>query len=157
MSYAHAHKHSRPAKDQSPYCTYASSDSCEMQHDQSSSPESFQSRPTLCNPMDRSLQGSMKFSRQEYWRGFPCLPPGDLPNPGIKSSSLNVSCIDRWVLYHQRHLGSPDQYEDLGKLIKVATDHHLLSSTVSFMFSVAYNNILSKSYFLTYSGNGTLF
>ena len=30
---------------------------------------------------------SMEFSRQEYWRGLPCLPPGDLPNPGIKPSS----------------------------------------------------------------------
>ena len=24
------------------------------------------------------------FSRQEYWSGLPCLPPGDLPNPGIE-------------------------------------------------------------------------
>ena len=30
---------------------------------------------------------SMEFSRQEYWRGLPCLPPGDLPNPGIAPSS----------------------------------------------------------------------
>ena len=27
------------------------------------------------------------FSRQEYWSGFPCPPPGDLPNPGIKPGS----------------------------------------------------------------------
>ena len=27
---------------------------------------------------------SMDFSRQEYWSGFPCPPPGDLPSPGIK-------------------------------------------------------------------------
>ena len=27
---------------------------------------------------------SMEFSRQEYWSGLPCLPPGNLPNPGIK-------------------------------------------------------------------------
>ena len=24
---------------------------------------------------------SMGFSRQEYWGGLPCPPPGDLPNP----------------------------------------------------------------------------
>ena len=24
------------------------------------------------------------FSRQEYWSGLPCPPPGDLPDPGIK-------------------------------------------------------------------------
>ena len=28
------------------------------------------------------------FSRQDYWSGLPCLPPGDLPNPGIKPRSL---------------------------------------------------------------------
>ena len=27
---------------------------------------------------------SIGFSRQEYWSGLPCPPPGDPPNPGIK-------------------------------------------------------------------------
>ena len=31
---------------------------------------------------------SMGFSRQEYWSGLPCPPPGDLPHPGIESLSL---------------------------------------------------------------------
>ena len=31
---------------------------------------------------------SMGFSRQEYWSGLSCPPPGDLPNPGIKPVSL---------------------------------------------------------------------
>ena len=26
---------------------------------------------------------SLGFSRQEYWSGLPCPPPGDLPDPGI--------------------------------------------------------------------------
>ena len=30
----------------------------------------------------------MGFSRQEYWSGLPCPPPGNLPNPGIESRSL---------------------------------------------------------------------
>ena len=30
---------------------------------------------------------SLVFSRQEYWSGLPCPPPGDLPNPGIKPAS----------------------------------------------------------------------
>ena len=30
---------------------------------------------------------SMGFSRQEYWNGLPCSPPGDLPYPGIKPRS----------------------------------------------------------------------
>ena len=31
---------------------------------------------------------SVGFSRQEYWNGLPCLPPGDLPNLGTETSSL---------------------------------------------------------------------
>ena len=31
---------------------------------------------------------SMKFSRQEHWSGLPFLPPGDLPHPRIKPTSL---------------------------------------------------------------------
>ena len=27
---------------------------------------------------------SIGFTRQEYWSGLPCPPPGDLPDPGIK-------------------------------------------------------------------------
>ena len=27
------------------------------------------------------------FSRQEYWSGLPCLPPGNLPDPGIEPTS----------------------------------------------------------------------
>ena len=30
---------------------------------------------------------SMRFSRQEYWSGFPFPSPGDLPDPGIKPRS----------------------------------------------------------------------
>ena len=30
----------------------------------------------------------MGFSRQEYWSGLPCVPPGALPNPGIEPVSL---------------------------------------------------------------------
>ena len=32
-------------------------------------------------------------SRQEYWSGLPCPPPGDLPSPGIKPASL---CLLLW-------------------------------------------------------------
>ena len=31
---------------------------------------------------------SMGLSRQEYWSGLPCPPPGDLPNSGIKLAPL---------------------------------------------------------------------
>ena len=48
--------------------------------------KSLQSHLTLCNPVDCNPPGSSSvgFSRQEYWSGLPCPPPGDLPDPGIK-------------------------------------------------------------------------
>ena len=42
-----------------------------------------------------SLQASLSlgFSRQEYWRELPFLPPGDLPDPGIKAMSLKPPAL----------------------------------------------------------------
>ena len=36
---------------------------------------------------------SMGFSRQRYWSGLPCLPPGHLPDPGIKPTSLKSPAL----------------------------------------------------------------
>ena len=36
---------------------------------------------------------SMGFSRQEYWSGLPCPPPGDLPDSGIKPVSLRSPAL----------------------------------------------------------------
>ena len=36
---------------------------------------------------------SMGFSRQEYWSGLPCSPPGDLPNPGTEPTSLTTPAL----------------------------------------------------------------
>ena len=35
----------------------------------------------------------MGFSRQEYWSGLPCPPPGDLPNPGIETVSFTSPAL----------------------------------------------------------------
>ena len=52
--------------------------------------KSLQSCLTFCNPTNVTHQAtlSMGFSRQGYWSGFLCPPPGDLPNPGIEPASL---------------------------------------------------------------------
>ena len=49
---------------------------------------------------------SMGFSRQEYWSGLPFPPPGYLPKPGSKPTSLASPAlqVDSLPLYH---LGSP--------------------------------------------------
>ena len=51
--------------------------------------KSLQSCLTLCDFMDYRLPGSLVhgLSRQEYWSGFPCPPPGGLPDRGIKPVS----------------------------------------------------------------------
>ena len=36
------------------------------------------------------------FSRQEYWSGLPFLPPGDLPDPRIKSTSVSSALAGRF-------------------------------------------------------------
>ena len=45
---------------------------------------------TLCNPCTIACQAplSIGFSRQKYQSGLPFSPPGDLPDPGIKLTSL---------------------------------------------------------------------
>ena len=40
-----------------------------------------QSCPTICAHQASLCMG---FSRQEYWSGLPCPPPGDLPYPGME-------------------------------------------------------------------------
>ena len=35
----------------------------------------------------------MEFSRQDYWSGLPCPPPGELLNPGIELTSLTSSAL----------------------------------------------------------------
>ena len=45
---------------------------------------------------------SMEFSRQEYWNGLTCPPPGNLSNPGIEPASLKspalIHSFFTWVL-----------------------------------------------------------
>ena len=51
----------------------------------------------------------MGFSRQEYWRGLPCLFLGDLPNPGIQPVSLSSPALAGVFLYHNFPGGSGDK------------------------------------------------
>ena len=64
-----------------------------------------QSCLTLCDPMDCSLPASSVhgFSRQQYWSGLPCPPPGHFPNPGMEpgSPALHADSL------HLSHQGSP--------------------------------------------------
>ena len=45
----------------------------------------------------------MEFSRQEYWSGLPCPPPGDLPDLGMEPASPALA----GGFLPLSHLGSP--------------------------------------------------
>ena len=62
---------------------------------------------------------SVGFSRQEYWSGLPCSPPGDLPDLGIEPAS-HVFYIGRWVLNHQCHLQRP-KAQRMGQKASIAS------------------------------------
>ena len=53
---------------------------------------------------------SMGFSRQEYWSGLPCPPPGDGPKPGVKPRSPALQAI----LYHLSHPEAQRQWTEKG-------------------------------------------
>ena len=92
---------------------------------------------------------SMVFPRQEYWSELPCPPPGDPPNPGIKPLSLIPTCIGRWVLYHQHHLGSPDRTQ-VHEISQIQICFNGLSGFVWEIFKLCLHfiNILSEQFWL---------
>ena len=49
----------------------------------------------IATPQTVAIQAplSMGFSKQEYWSGLPCPPPGDLPNPRIKPTTLSSPAL----------------------------------------------------------------
>ena len=57
--------------------------------------ESLQSWPTLCDPTRHSPPGSSVHAilQQEYWSGWLCPPPGDLPHPGTEPTSLTSPAL----------------------------------------------------------------
>ena len=80
--------------------------------------KSFHSRLTLCDPIYYSLPGSSVhgISRQEYWSGFPCPPPWDLLNPGIKPASLMSPALAGGFFTTSATWKAPVQYSELKNL-----------------------------------------
>ena len=48
------------------------------------------SNPAILWTVAHQAPLSMEFSRQEYWSGLPCSPPGDLPDQGSNLHLLNL-------------------------------------------------------------------
>ena len=78
--------------------------------------KSLQSCMTLSIPWTVAHQAplSMEFSRQEYWSGLRCLPPGSLPDPGDQTQvSYGTHIIGRF--FTTEPLGKPN---DVAMVIK---------------------------------------
>ena len=58
---------------------------------------------------------SVGFSRQEYWIGLPCPPPGDLPDLGIEPVVFPASSAALANFLPLSHPGSPPNCYTLGK------------------------------------------
>ena len=92
--------------------------------------ESLQSCPTLCNHMDYSLLGSLVHGilQARVLKWLAMLSSRKFSRPRNQTHISYVSCIARWVLYHQHRLGSPtwahtaaDPYKDLRCFSKCET------------------------------------
>ena len=77
----------------------------------------------LLDPMDCRHQAplSVRLPRQEYWNGLPCTPPGDLPDPGIKSATPETPTlqVDFILLSHLNWPHTPQETEPPAKLAKM--------------------------------------
>ena len=100
--------------------------------------QSLQSCPTLCDPPDYSLQAplSMGFSRQEYSSGLPCPSLEDFP-----TCISYVSCIGRYVLYHQCYLRSPND-----GCLPLNTDSGSLGMSLIHLITFSEIDVRRKSY-----------
>ena len=60
---------------------------------------------------------SMGFSKQEYWSGLLRHPPGDLPDPGIESTSFTSPAL-AWGSLPLAPSGKPNYIAEISKLYK---------------------------------------
>jgi len=85
----------------------------------------------------------MEFSRQEYQSGLTCLPPGDLPNPGIEPSSLTFptsaarffTTSITWEALFTRLAFNSSSHPDAGIFLLQSRSEAYLSTTESVMAS----------------------
>ena len=61
----------------------------------------------------------MAFSRQEYWSGFSCPSPGDLPDPGMESTFLMSPAVAGRFFTTSTNLDSILKSRDITLPIKV--------------------------------------
>ena len=85
---------------------------------------------------------SMGFSRQEYWSGMPCPPPGDLPNPGTEPESLTSPALADFIFLGSKITADGDCSHEikrcllLGRKVMTNLDSILKSRDITLLTKV---------------------
>ena len=66
----------------------------------------------------------MGFSRQKYCSGFPCLPPGGLPNPAIEPMSFMSTALGSQHLFTSATWEAPNLHSLCLKIKGCELNHH---------------------------------
>ena len=86
---------------------------------------------------------SMGFSKQEYWSGLPCPPPGDLPDPGIKprtqGSNPGLLCLLHWQAGSLPLVPPGKPFHDC--VIRLFYSHVLLLGTVIIIIIIIFTHM----------------
>ena len=86
---------------------------------------------------------SQGFSRQEYWSGLPCFPPGDLPNPGIEPVSLMSPALAGFFTTRatwEAHTLPSTKYHPILSLL--ACQHCLQKCMIAFFFFLHISGVI---------------
>ena len=81
---------------------------------------------TLCDPMTVTCLASlsMGLSRQEYWSGLQCPPPGDLPDPGIEPEFPVAPALQADSLPTELSAGDPGSIPGWGRSLEKRMANH---------------------------------
>ena len=100
----------------------------------------------------------MGLSRQEYWSGVPCPPPGDLPNPGIEPVSLMSLALaggffttgvtweaQRMIFTVELASGTDTSKWDAVSVFHPNTNHNTLFPSKKYLLCLSFSYFLSDS------------
>ena len=92
---------------------------------------------------------SVEFSRQQYWNGLPCPPPGDLPEPGIEPAFLmspalaggflplnHICFILQWIFETQDHFPMHTGFGHWGHTPTNPNQMHFVDLPSTIFFSI---------------------
>ena len=91
---------------------------------------------------------SLGFSRQEYWSGFPCPLPEDLPNPGVESALVGwfFTTSATWEIptKHGTILSDTAQFIFLKIAVPVIPVWEMLCTTTTLYISLAFKSACQR-------------